>query len=108
MYFLRENITKAFFIARILTKDLQLLNNIYVFYNFAAISILCTIFSLGLLLYGVKKFGSSLASILNMFEPTTTVIVSVFLYDEKLTVNIIIGSVLIILSTVFMIFSNNN
>lgn len=60
------------------------------------------------LLYGVKQLGSSLASILNMFEPTTTVIVSALIYDEKLTINIIIGSILIILSTVFMILSSNS
>ena len=65
-------------------------------------------FLLGLLLYGVKQLGSSLASILNMFEPTTTVIVSALIYDEKLTINIIIGSILIILSTVFMILSSNS
>lgn len=57
---------------------------------------------------GVKKLGSSLASILNMFEPTTTVIVSALIYDEKLTINIIIGSILIILSTIFMILSSNS
>lgn len=107
LFYMSLIISIAFFIAGILTKDLQLLNNIYVFYNFIAISLLCTVFSLGLLLYGVKNLGSSLASILNMFEPTTTVIASAFIYHEKLTINIIIGSVLIILSTVFMIFSDN-
>lgn len=107
LFYMSLIISIAFFTAGILTKDLQLLNNIYVFYNFIAISLLCTVFSLGLLLYGVKNLGSSLASILNMFEPTTTVIASAFIYHEKLTINIIIGSVLIILSTVFMIFSDN-
>ncbi len=107
LFYMSLIISIAFFIAGILTKDLQLLNNIYVFYNFIAISLLCTVFSLGLLLYGVKNLGSSLASILNMFEPTTTVIASAFIYHEKLTINIIIGSVLVILSTVFMIFSDN-
>ena len=43
-----------------------------------------------------------------MFEPTTTVIVSALIYDEKLTINIIIGSILIILSTIFMILSSNS
>ncbi|TXJ33161.1 EamA/RhaT family transporter [Brachyspira aalborgi] len=108
LFYMSLIVSVVFFIAGILTNSLQLLNNIFVFYNFTAISILCTIFSLGLLLYGVKQLGSSLASILNMFEPTTTVIVSAFIYDEKLTVNIIIGSILIILSTVFMILSSNS
>lgn len=107
LFYMSLIISITFFMAGISTKDLQSLNNIYVFYNFIAISLLCTVFSLGLLLYGVKKLGSSLASILNMFEPTTTVLVSTFIYQEKLTINIIIGSILIILSTVFMILSNN-
>ena len=107
LFYMSLIVSVVFFIAGILTNSLQLLNNIFVFYNFIAISILCTIFSLGLL-YGVKQLGSSLASILNMFEPTTTVIVSALIYDEKLTINIIIGSILIILSTVFMILSSNS
>lgn len=107
LFYMSSIIFITFLITGISTKNLQLLNNIYVFYNFIAISLLCTIFSLGLLLYGIKKLGSSLASILNMFEPTTTVIVSSFIYQEKLTINIIVGSALIILSTVFMIYSNN-
>ena len=108
LFYMSLIVSVVFFIAGILTNSLQLLNNIFVFYNFVAISILCTIFSLGLLLYGVKQLGSSLASILNMFEPTTTVIVSALIYDEKLTINIIIGSILIILSTVFIILSSNS
>lgn len=107
LFYMSLIISFVFFIAGVLTKNLQLLNDIYVFYNFIGISILCTVFSLGLLLYGVKKLGSSLASILNMFEPTTTVIVSSLIYDEKLTINIIIGSILVILSAIFMILSKN-
>lgn len=108
LFYMSLIISFVFFIAGVLTGNLQLLNDIYVFYNFIGISILCTVFSLGLLLYGVKKLGSSLASILNMFEPTTTVIVSSLIYDEKLTINIIIGSILVILSAIFMILSKKS
>lgn len=101
-------VSVVFFIVGIFTNSLQLLNNLYVFYNFAAIALLCTIFSLGLLLYGVKRLGSSLASILNMFEPTTTVVASIFIYNEDLTINIVIGSVLIILSTISMVIGSKN
>lgn len=99
-------VSVTFFIAGIFTDSLQVLNNINVFYNFIAVSFLCTIFSLGLLLYGVKKLGSSLASILNMFEPTTTVVASIFIYNENLTSNIVIGSILIILSTISMVLGS--
>ena len=41
-----------------------------------------------------------------MFEPTTTVIASIFIYNETLTINILFGSILVVLSTVFMIMSS--
>ncbi|EKV57031.1 DMT family transporter [Brachyspira hampsonii] len=108
LFYMSLFVSASFFIAGMFTGSLQVLNNLYVFVNFAVISLVCTIFSLGLLLYGVKKLGSSLASILNMFEPTTTVIASIFIYKEELTVNIIIGSILIILSTISMVIGSKN
>ena len=108
VFYMSLIVSVVFFIVGIFTNSLQLLNNLYVFYNFAVIALLCTIFSLGLLLYGVKKLGSSLASILNMFEPTTTVVASIFIYNEDLTINIVIGSVLIILSTISMVIGSKN
>ena len=106
LFYMSLFVSIAFFIAGIFTDSLQLLNNLYVFGNFAAISLVCTIFSLGLLLYGVKRLGSSLASILNMFEPATTVVASIFIYKEEFTINIIIGSILIILSTISMVIGS--
>ncbi|MDA0041701.1 hypothetical protein A9X84_01615 [Brachyspira hyodysenteriae] len=106
LFYMSLFVSIAFFIAGMFTGSLQVLNNLYVFWNFAVISLVCTIFSLGLLLYGVKKLGSSLASILNMFEPATTVVASIFIYKESLTINIIIGSILIILSTISMVIGS--
>ena len=106
LFYMSSIVSVTFFIAGIFTDSLQVLNNINVFYNFIAVSFLCTIFSLGLLLYGVKKLGSSLASILNMFEPTTTVVASIFIYNENLTSNVVIGSILIILSTISMVLGS--
>ena len=106
LFYMSLFVSIAFFIAGMCTGSLQLLNNLYVFGNFAVISLVCTIFSLGLLLYGVKRLGSSLASILNMFEPATTVVASIFIYKEELTINIIIGSILIILSTISMVIGS--
>ncbi|KLI56494.1 DMT family transporter [Brachyspira hyodysenteriae] len=106
LFYMSLFVSIAFFIAGMFTGSLQVLNNLYVFWNFAVISLVCTIFSLGLLLYGVKRLGSSLASILNMFEPATTVVASIFIYKESLTINIIIGSILIILSTISMVIGS--
>ncbi|AEM21613.1 transmembrane protein [Brachyspira intermedia PWS/A] len=106
LFYMSLFVSITFFIVGMFTGSLQLLNNLYVFGNFAIISLVCTIFSLGLLLYGVKRLGSSLASILNMFEPATTVVASIFIYKEELTINIIIGSILIILSTISMVIGS--
>ena len=106
LFYMSLFVSAAFFIVGIFTNSLQILNNLYVFGNFILISLVCTIFSLGLLLYGVKRLGSSLASILNMFEPATTVVASIFIYKEELTINIIIGSILIILSTISMVIGS--
>ncbi|MEI0557479.1 DMT family transporter [Brachyspira intermedia] len=106
LFYMSLFVSIAFFIAGMFTGSLQILNNLYVFGNFLLISLVCTIFSLGLLLYGVKRLGSSLASILNMFEPATTVVASIFIYKEELTINIIIGSILIILSTISMVIGS--
>lgn len=106
LFYMSIIISIVFLLSAIYKNSFQLLNNINVLYNFIGISILCTVFSLGLLLYGVKKLGSSLASILNMFEPTTTVLVSTLFYDEKLTIKIIFGPIFILLSTIFIILSN--
>lgn len=106
LFYMSLFVSIVFFIFGIATNSLKMIDSINVFNNFIAISLLCTIFSLGLLLYGVKQLGSSLASILNMFEPTTTVIASIFIYNETLTINILLGSILVVLSTVFMIMSS--
>ena len=106
LFYMSLFVSIVFFIIGMFTYSLQILNNFYVFGNFAVISLVCTIFSLGLLLYGVKRLGSSLASILNMFEPATTVVASIFIYKEELTINIIIGSILIILSTISMVIGS--
>ena len=106
LFYMSLFVSISFFIVGMFTGSLQILNNLYVFGNFAAISLVCTIFSLGLLLYGVKRLGSSLASILNMFEPATTVVASIYIYKEELTINIIIGSILIILSTISMVIGS--
>lgn len=107
LFYMSSIVSVVFFIAGMSTNNLKMIDSPYILCNFMLISLVCTVFSLGLLLHGVKKLGSSLASILNMFEPTTTVIATILIYNEPLTTNIIIGSMLIILSTVTMVIGSN-
>ncbi len=62
------------------------------------ISILVTVGAVALLQIGIKLIGSTRASILCLFEPITSVVLGVFLLDEKLSFLKLMGCVLILLS----------
>lgn len=57
-----------------------------------------SIFALFTFAGAIKNIGSSNASILSTFEPITSIMLSSIMFNEKLTYNIIIGSILIIIS----------
>lgn len=57
-----------------------------------------SIFGLFAFARAIKRIGSSNASILSTFEPITSILLGSILFNEKLTFNIIIGSILIIIS----------
>lgn len=59
---------------------------------------LASIFGLFTFARAIKRIGSSNASILSTFEPITSIILGSILFNEKLTFNIMIGSILIIIS----------
>jgi len=98
VFYTSVSISIFFFIQTIATSKLQPLEGIYMYYNLFALA-LCTIVPLTLVLYGVRKLGSSTAAVINMFEPTTTVIAGIFIHKEVFTLNILLGSSLVILST---------
>ncbi len=102
VFYTSISISIFFFIQTQITGTLQPLESIYVYYNLLALA-LCTIIPLTLVLYGVRKLGSSTAAVINMFEPTTTVIAGVFIHKEVFSTNILIGSSLVILSTFIIV-----
>lgn len=76
--------------------------NIEIFIAVLLLAIVCTLFALLAFLKSIKIIGASNASILSTFEPITSVILGVILFKEKLTLSIIVGSLLII-SSVYII-----
>lgn len=60
-----------------------------------ALSSICGLITFAM---AVKLIGSSTTSILSTFEPITSIILSAIIFNEKITINIIIGTILIILS----------
>lgn len=56
-----------------------------------------------LLQLGIKELGASTASILCMFEPISSVLFGVLLLGEKMTVNKIIGNVLVLSAVIVLV-----
>lgn len=66
------------------------------------ISFISTVFALVTFVKGVKIVGPSNASILSTFEPIVSIILGVVILNEKLTLETIAGSVLILISVVLL------
>lgn len=105
VFYTSVSISIFFFIQTIATGTLEPLEGVYMYYNLIALA-LCTIIPLTLVLYGVRKLGSSTAAVINMFEPTTTVIAGIFIHKEIFSLNILLGSSLVILSTFIIMLEN--
>lgn len=86
----------------------MLTNTIIINFNFKAIScylgisIISTILSINLLLKAIKIIGVSSSSILGTFEPVVSILLGALFLDEKLTFTLLIGSSLILISTIIL------
>lgn len=72
-----------------------------------AISLLCTIFAFYMLMAGVRILGAVKASIVNMIEPATGVVLGIIIFQETLTLKIMIGCLCILISTLIMILDRD-
>lgn len=71
------------------------------------ISIISTILSIILLLKAIEIIGVSSSSILGTFEPIVSIILGVLFLDETLTFAILLGSTLILISTIILAKEEN-
>lgn len=71
------------------------------------ISIISTIMSIILLLKAVEIIGVSSSAILGTFEPIVSIFLGVLFLGEKLTFALLIGSILILMSTIILAKSNS-
>ncbi|MET3036413.1 DMT family transporter [Chryseobacterium sp. NRRL B-14859] len=68
-----------------------------IFFNFLIFAFLTTVISGLCLVFAIKYIGSTPAAILEALEPVIAVIISVTMFHEKFTVNLLIGITLILL-----------
>ena len=64
------------------------------------VAFFCTVMTLYLLSTGIRILGASTASVLNMLEPITSVIVGIILFDDAFSLSAAAGCVLVILSSI--------
>lgn len=70
--------------------------------SYILIAVVSTILSMILLLKGIEMIGASSTSILGTFEPIVSIIMGIMLFGEELTFALIIGTILILISTIIL------
>lgn len=73
--------------------------------NLVGLAILPTIVSTATLAIATRNIGATKASVLGVFEPITAILVGTLVFDEALTMNIVIGILIAIAAVTFMIIS---
>lgn len=85
-----------------LTNTIVTTLNFNLLLSYTSIAIISTIIAMLLLLKAIKKIGTASTSILGTFEPIVSVILGVILFGESLTISLIIGTCLILISTIIL------
>lgn len=86
----------------LITHTIILNFNIYTICSYIGLSVISTIVSIVLLLKAIDLIGSGSASILGTFEAIISIILGVILLNEKLTLSLLVGSILIIISAILI------
>jgi drug/metabolite transporter (DMT)-like permease len=76
--------------------------------NLVLFALIPTVISIVALVYAIKFIGSTNTSILGAFEPIVAVLISVALFSEAITSNLIIGVILIISGVLICVVSSKN
>ncbi len=77
-----------------------------IFFNFFVFAFLTTVISSLCLVYAIKYIGSTPVSILGALEPVVAVLISVLIFHEKFTNNLLIGITLILLGVTLNVITD--
>lgn len=73
-----------------------------VFFDYGCAGIIGTLFGLVAFIQGVKIIGATNAAILSTFEPIVSVVMGILILNEKITISIVTGIVLIVISVILL------
>lgn len=100
--------TSGFFMIKAFTEgESFVIPSLSVFFNFIVFAFLTTVISGLCLVYAIKYIGSTPTAILGALEPVVAVMVSVLMFHEKFTVNLLIGIILILLGVILNVIADN-
>lgn len=112
-----DNIKLSFYMAlsvvisllflNIFTKELIISLSINTYLVMAIISVLAQFFAIVLLKEGIEHLGSKTVSLLSMIEPISSVIFGYIFLNEIVTINKIIGSCIIIIGLIILVFGES-
>lgn len=75
---------------------------------FALLALAVNVFAIVLFQKGLGLCGGVKASLLSTFEPLTSVIVGVIIYNEQMTFRTVLGIALILLATAVLVLNKND
>lgn len=94
-----------FMIKALIGKESFEIPSITVFLNFIIFAFLTTVISTLCLVFAIKSIGSTSAAILGALEPVVAVMVSVLIFNEKFTLNLLIGIILILFGVILNVLA---
>lgn len=100
--------TSAFFMIKASTDGESFeIPSVSIFLNFIIFAFLTTVISSLCLVYAIKYIGSIPTAILGALEPVVAVMVSVLMFHEKFTTNLLIGIILILLGVILNVLAGS-
>ncbi|MDW9379060.1 DMT family transporter [Chryseobacterium sp. JV558] len=99
--------TSMFFMSKaVAANESFAIHSVEIFLNFLIFALLTTVISSLCLVYAIKYIGSTPVSILGALEPVVAVLISVLIFHEKFTNNLLIGITLILLGVTLNVITD--
>ncbi|SHL71957.1 DMT family transporter [Chryseobacterium polytrichastri] len=100
--------TSTFFMIKAIVGNQSfMIPDVSTFFNLAIFAFFTTVISSVCLVFTIKYIGSTPAAILGAFEPVVAVLISVLLFHEQFTRNLLIGIILIIIAVILNVISDS-
>lgn len=96
-----------YLVKTLLMKESLVLPSLEIFFDFTAFAFVTTVLSMTALIYAIKSIGSMPTSILGALEPVVAVATSVVLFNENLSLSLVVGIALILTGVLINIISES-